>query len=284
MGLFTVKKSMTKLLNFDSAQIMGILNVTPDSFSDGGEFFSPDDAIQRGLEIAEEGADIIDIGAESTRPGAEAVSADEEIRRLSPVVEELVKRTDTVISIDTTKASVAREMLQKGGDLINDISGLKFDPDLAGVVAEFGCPVILMHIQGTPRTMQENPSYGDVIEDILQYFKDQIDYARSQGIADEQILIDPGIGFGKTVEHNYRIIKDLRQFTLLGFPVVVGASRKSFIGKTLDLPVGERLEGSLAVAALSIWNGAAVLRVHDVKETKEAISMVDAIRNAGMTG
>lgn len=275
---------MTKLLNFDSAQIMGILNVTPDSFSDGGEFFSPDDAIQRGLEIAEEGADIIDIGAESTRPGAEAVSADEEIRRLSPVVEELVKRTDTVISIDTTKASVAREMLQKGGDLINDISGLKFDPDLAGVVAEFGCPVILMHIQGTPRTMQENPSYGDVIEDILQYFKDQIDYARSQGIADEQILIDPGIGFGKTVEHNYRIIKDLRQFTLLGFPVVVGASRKSFIGKTLDLPVGERLEGSLAVAALSIWNGAAVLRVHDVKETKEAISMVDAIRNAGMTG
>ncbi|MBS1271421.1 MAG: Dihydropteroate synthase [Candidatus Marinimicrobia bacterium] len=132
--------------------------------------------------------------------------------------------------------------------------------------------------------MQENPSYGDVIEDILQYFKDQIDYARSQGIADEQILIDPGIGFGKTVEHNYRIIKDLRQFTLLGFPVVVGASRKSFIGKTLDLPVGERLEGSLAVAALSIWNGAAVLRVHDVKETKEAISMVDAIRNAGMTG
>jgi len=263
---------------------MGIVNVTPDSFSDGGQFFDPEDAIAHGLKLAEDGADIIDIGAESTRPGAETVTVEEEFRRLSPVVAELVKQTDVLISVDTTKADVARKMLDTGAHIINDVSGLQFDPDLAGVVAESQCPVVIMHIQGTPRTMQKNPSYDDVIKDILLYFRERIDYARSRGIADEQILIDPGIGFGKTVDHNHRIIRKLQQFTSLGFPVLVGASRKSYIGKTLDLPVEDRLYGSLAVAAMAVLNGASVLRVHDVRETRQVTRMMDAILRTDTTG
>lgn len=258
--------------------IMGILNITPDSFSDGGRYLSPDDAVDHGKRLAAEGADILDLGAESTRPGAEPVSAAEQIRRLKPVVQELVRHVPVPLSIDTTQAEVAREMLDLGADIINDISGLQFDPELAPVVAERDCPVVIMHIAGTPRDMQENPQYTDVIGEIRQYFTDRIAFARQAGIREHQIILDPGIGFGKTVEHNYRIVGALDEFISLGYPLLVGASRKSFIGKTLDLPVGERLEGSLAAAVLAAWGGARILRVHDVQATVRAVRLTDTIR------
>ncbi len=258
--------------------VMGIVNVTPDSFSDGGNFFKPTDAIEHAIHLVEDGADILDLGAESTRPGAAEVSVEEEINRLFPVVRELVKAVDVPISIDTTKSVVARKMLDAGARIINDISGLQFDASLAEVVADYECPVIMMHIQGTPRTMQKNPVYHDVIRDIISYFTERVEFAHSAGIKDQQILLDPGIGFGKTIEHNYRIIREFQTFASLGFPLVLGASRKSFIGKTLDLPVEDRLEGSLAAAVLGAWNGANIVRVHNVLETKRALQMTDAIR------
>ncbi|MCF7804817.1 MAG: dihydropteroate synthase [Candidatus Marinimicrobia bacterium] len=259
--------------------IIGIINVTPDSFSDGGEFLDADSAIEHGIHLEQEGADILDVGAESTRPGAKPVSAAEEVRRLEPVVRGLAEYTNAWISVDTTKSTVARKMLDAGAHIINDISALQFDKSMAEVVSAYGCPVVLMHIQGTPRTMQQNPTYDDVIEDILQYFTERVTYARDKGIEPDQIILDPGIGFGKTLEHNYRIINEIARFTELEYPVLLGASRKSFIGQTLDLPVEERLEGSLAVAVLGARAGVRLLRVHDVKETVRAVRMVDAIQN-----
>lgn len=262
---------------------MGIVNVTPDSFSDGGRFLEPAAAIARGMGLAAEGADILDLGAESTRPGSEPVSAEKQIERLQPVVEELRRQVNIPLSIDTTQAQVAREILDLGADMINDISGLQFDPEMGSVVAERNCPVVIMHILDTPKNMQQHPQYADVIEEIRAYFVARIEWAHHAGITDQQIILDPGIGFGKTVEHNYRIVGEVGRFASLGYPVLLGASRKSFIGKSLDLPVNERLEGSLAAAVIGAWQGADILRVHDVKETLRAIQLTDAIQRLQVT-
>lgn len=256
--------------------IMGVLNVTPDSFSDGGKFLAPDNAISRAQQMIEEGADIIDIGGESSRPGSEPVSEEEELNRIIPVLDAL-SSAEIPISVDTYKANVAEKALAKGAAIINDISGLNFDPELADVVAEHNASIILMHTLGKPKTMQKNIYYDDVIEDIHQYLENSIETAMNAGISEENIVIDPGIGFGKTIEHNLEIIKRLKEFSDLNKPILIGTSRKSFIGKILDLPVEDRLEGTLATLAVSIMNGAKILRVHDVKESKRVTMMVDKI-------
>ncbi|HVP36227.1 MAG TPA: dihydropteroate synthase, partial [Terriglobales bacterium] len=234
-------------------------------------------AIKQGLKLSEEGADIIDIGGESTRPGSEPVTIEEELHRVLPVIEELAKRIETPISIDTYKSRVAKEALDSGASMVNDISGLRFDPDLKKIIAEYGVPVVLMHIQGTPKNMQENPKYDDLIEDMKNYLNQSILMAEKAGIDEDKIIIDPGIGFGKTLDDNLRILKNLRAFKSLDRPVMIGVSRKSFIGKLLDLPTDERLEGSLAAMAVAIINGANILRVHDVKESKRVAKLMDAI-------
>lgn len=261
--------------------LMGVLNVTPDSFSDGGRFFKLEEAIKQGLKLAEEGVDIIDIGGESTRPGSEPVTIEEELRRVIPVIEELTKRIKIPISIDTYKSKVAKEALDSGASMVNDISGLRYDPEMKKVIAEYDVPVVLMHIQGTPKNMQENPKYENLLEDIKRYLYQSISIAEKAGIGEDKIIIDPGIGFGKTLEDNLKILKNLREFKSLGKPVMIGVSRKSFIGKILDLPSDERLEGSLASIAVAIMNGANILRVHDVKESKRVAKLVDEILKSG---
>lgn len=257
--------------------IMGVLNVTSNSFSDGGKYFDIGDAIHRAEEMVAEGADIIDVGGESTRPGAMPISLAEETARVVPVVEKLVKDSDVPISVDTYKSEMARRALEAGAHLINDISGLRFDPEMAGVAAEYGVPVVLMHIKGTPRNMQINPTYEDLISEITDYLRDGIELATEAGIEREKVLVDPGIGFGKTVEHNLEIIRRLRELASLGQPILIGPSRKSFIGKVLDLPVEDRLEGTAAAVAVSIINGANIIRAHDVKQMVRVARMVDAI-------
>jgi len=267
-----------KTLDLSSrTHLMGVLNVTPDSFSDGGRFLKLEEAVKQGLKLAEEGADIIDIGGESTRPGSEPVTIEEELRRIMPVIEELTKRIQVPISIDTYKSKIAKEVLDSGASMVNDISGLRFDPEMKKVIAEYDVPVVLMHIQGTPRNMQENPKYDNLIEDIKSYLNQSISMAEETGIGEDKIIIDPGIGFGKTLDDNLKILKNLREFKSLGKPVMIGVSRKSFIGKILDLPTDERLEGSLAALAIAVINGANILRVHDVKESKRVAKLVDAI-------
>jgi len=267
-----------KTLDLSSrTHLMGVLNVTPDSFSDGGRFLKLEEAVKQGLKLAEEGADIIDIGGESTRPGSEPVTIEEELRRIMPVIEELTKRIQVPISIDTYKSKIAKEVLDSGASMVNDISGLRFDPEMKKVIAEYDVPVVLMHIQGTPRNMQENPKYDNLIEDIKSYLNQSISMAEEAGIGEDKIIIDPGIGFGKTLDDNLKILKNLREFKSLGKPVMIGVSRKSFIGKILDLPTDERLEGSLAALAIAVINGANILRVHDVKESKRVAKLVDAI-------
>jgi len=260
--------------------VMGVINVTPDSFSDGGKFFQAEQAIQQGLRLAQEGADILDIGGESTRPGSEPVSLEEELRRVIPVIEKLSKQVQILISIDTYKAVVAKKALQSGAEIINDISALRFDSQMVKVAREFGCPVILMHIQGTPRQMQENPVYQDVIGEIKVYFQRQVAYARQNGLDESQLIIDPGIGFGKTLEHNLEILRKLSQFQELGRPIMVGVSRKSFVGKILDLPVEDRLEGSLAAMAYAILQGANIVRVHDVRESVRVARIIDELKRS----
>ena len=257
--------------------IMGILNVTPDSFSDGGKYFDPDQAIRRACQMAEEGADIIDIGAESTRPGSVPVPAEEEIRRILPLVEHLRREVSVPLSIDTYKAQVAEALLDRGVHLINDISGLRFDPAMAGVVARYNAAVALMHIQGTPRDMQKNPSYQHLLPEITAYLRQSIDLAVAAGIRPERIMVDPGLGFGKTLLHNLEIIQKLDEFQSLDKPILFGPSRKSFIGKILDLPVEDRLEGTAAVVAAGIMHGAHLVRVHDVRAMVRVARMVDAI-------
>jgi dihydropteroate synthase len=261
--------------------LMGVLNVTPDSFSDGGKFFKLEEAIKQGLKLAEEGADMIDIGGESTRPGSEPVTIEEELRRVIPVIEELTKMIQVPISIDTYKSRVAKEALDSGASMVNDISGLRYDPEMKKVIAKYDVPVVLMHIKGTPKNMQENPHYDNLIEEIKTYLIESIKIAKEAGIDGDKIIIDPGIGFGKTPEDNLRILKNLNEFTELGRPLMVGVSRKSFIGKILNLPTEERLEGSLASMAVAIMNGANILRVHDVKESKMVAKLVDAILKSG---
>lgn len=260
--------------------VMGILNVTPDSFSDGGSFFDRSAAVDRALQMVEEGADIIDIGGESTRPGAGDVAPAEELERVVPVVEAVAAATGVAISIDTTKALVAKAALDAGAVIVNDISALRFDPAMAEVVASSGAGVVLMHMQGRPRTMQSNPTYTDVVEDVAAELSGWAGRALDAGIVGEQIVLDPGIGFGKTREHNLLLLKSLDRLTRLGYPVLVGASRKSFIGTTLDLPVGERVEGSAAVVAWAAAQGAAIVRVHDVRHMVRVVRMIDAIRKA----
>lgn len=267
-------------LDFDKkTYIMGILNVTPDSFSDGGVFFDKKKAIERAFRLVEEGADIIDVGGESTRPGSEPVSAQEEIRRTIPVIEAIASKVKVPVSIDTYKSEVARRALDAGASIVNDISGLRFDPDMPKVVAEYGVPVIIMHIKGRPKDMQQNPAYEALIPEIMDYLRISMRLAEKFGISREMIIIDPGIGFGKTFEHNLQIIKNLKEFTKLGRPIAIGVSRKAFIGKILgDVPPSERLEGTAAAVAVSIFNGANIVRVHDVKEIAKVAKVTDSIK------
>lgn len=257
--------------------VMGILNVTPDSFSDGGKFLEYSAALSQAKKMVEEGVDIIDIGGESSRPGAEPVSLKEELARVIPVIESLAPEIERPISIDTYKAEVARQALDAGADMVNDISGLRMDEKMAQLVAERNVPVVIMHIQGTPRNMQDNPQYEDVVGEIIAFFRERIEVALEAGVKKERIIIDPGIGFGKTVEHNLQIMHSLSQFKSLGRPILLGTSRKSFIGAVLDLSVEERLEGTAATLAYGISQGADIIRVHDVKEAVRVARMTDAI-------
>ncbi len=261
--------------------LMGVLNVTPDSFSDGGIFFDKEKAIARGLKMVEEGADFIDIGGESTRPGSKPLGLDEELRRVIPVIESLAKDVDVPISIDTYKSAVAKKAIDAGAQIINDISGLHLDPSLSQVAAKEDVPLVLMHIRGNPETMQKNIHYESLFSEIIQYLKDSIQRAESAGVDPEQIIIDPGIGFGKTVEDNLLILKNLQEFKILGKPLLLGTSRKSFIGKILNADVTERLEGTLSTIVVGVLNGAHIIRCHDVIQAKRAIAIADAVRQAG---
>ncbi len=260
---------------------MGILNVTPDSFSDGGRYLDARAAVARGLEMAAEGADIIDVGGESTRPGALPVAPDEEMARVVPVVREIRKESAALISVDTSKAAVARAAMDAGADIINDVSALRFDPDMAGVAADSGAAVVLMHMKGTPETMQVEPRYEDLFAEVRGFLEARADAARSAGVRRDRIIVDPGIGFGKTFAHNIALIEGLGFLDDLGFPVLAGVSRKSFIGKALGAGPGERLEGSLAAGVLCIERGTHILRVHDVRATRRAADMTDAVLAGG---
>ena len=259
--------------------VMAVLNVTPDSFSDGGQYFSPEAALDRAVRVAHEGADILDIGAESSRPGSQRLSVEEECRRLFPLVEQVAENVKIPLSIDTYKAEIATMALNAGASIVNDITALRGDPKMAEVVAESGCVLVLMHMLGTPATMQINPVYESVVDDLCAFFEERISYAESFGI--NRIMIDPGIGFGKTVEHNVEIIRNLKVFRTFGKPVLIGVSRKSFIGSVLGLPVQERLEGTAAAVTVSILNGANVVRVHDVREMVRVARMTDALAGRG---
>jgi dihydropteroate synthase len=274
---FQIQCGSKKLDLSSRTHIMGILNVTPDSFSDGGKYLAPELAIERGVQMAEDGADIIDIGAESTRPGAEPISYEEELQRIIPVLEGLLKQIDVPISIDTYKSSVAEAVLQIGAKIINDISGLRFDPRMKEVVAKYQAPVVIMHIKGEPLNMQRNPHYDNLIREIYDYLYDSIELAVKAGIKQEKIIVDPGIGFGKRLFDNYEILRRLEEFKVLGCPILIGPSRKSFIGKVLNLPSDQRLEGTIAAIAIGIQNGAHIVRVHDVKEISRACRIVDLL-------
>ena len=259
--------------------IMGILNVTPDSFSDGGLYFDKSTAVKRAFRMVEEGADMIDIGGESTRPGSEPVTIEEELRRTIPVIESLSKKTTIPLCIDTYKSEVAKRALDAGASMVNDISGLRFDPKMPKVVSEYKVPAVIMHIRGTPRDMQQNPVYEALIPEIMDYLRTGMIIARQAGISEDMIVIDPGIGFGKTFDHNLQIIHNLQEFTLLRKPILIGPSRKAFIGRILgDVPVTERLEGTAAAVAISIMNGANIIRAHDVKEIVKVAKVADAIK------
>jgi dihydropteroate synthase len=261
--------------------VMGVLNITPDSFSDGGMFSDPDRALDHGRMMASQGADIIDVGGESTRPGAEAVPEEEELRRIIPVIEHLSVELPVPLSVDTYKASVADRALRAGAGMVNDISGLRFSPDMAKVVADHGAAVVLMHIKGTPRNMQTNPTYDDLIGEISDSLEESIAIALRAGIRRDRVLIDPGIGFGKTAGHNLAIIDRLNEFRILGFPIVLGTSRKRFIGTVLDIAEPkDRREGTAATIALGIERGAHIIRVHDVGEMTRVARMTDAIIRA----
>jgi dihydropteroate synthase len=260
----------------EPAKVMGIVNVTPDSFSDGGEFLDPERAISHGRELAAEGADVLDIGGESTRPGAEAVGADEELRRTRPVVEALAGDGSTV-SIDTSKVAVAEAALDAGAAMVNDVTALRSEPDLAGLCADRGCEVVLMHMLGDPRTMQENPVYEDVVDDVKAFLAERVEFAVSEGIDAERIWIDPGIGFGKNVEHNLELHRRLGELADLGRPIAFGSSRKSFIGKLSGAEVDERLGGTIASNVIAYANGARMLRVHDVAPMRQALTVTAAI-------
>ena len=265
--------------------VMGVLNVTPDSFSDGGKHFSVDTAVKHAFSMEKNGADIIDIGGESTRPGATSISMKEEMNRIMPVIEQLVGEISVPISIDTYKSEIAKNVLDLGVDMINDISALQVDKNLASIVAEYEVPICLMHMKGNPKNMQINPVYDDVVKEIYDFLKERAGFALFCNIKEENIIVDPGIGFGKRtgkgIEDNCEILRRLYELKNLGFPIMIGSSRKKFIGNVCGddgpLPVSERLEGSLAAACLAVANGADIVRVHDVKETRRCVDLVDCI-------
>ena len=258
---------------------MGIINVTPDSFSDGGLFLDPERAIEQGRRLAADGAQVLDVGGESTRPGAAAVAPAEELERVGPVVEALAGPAGpgAAVSIDTSKAAVAEAALDAGATWVNDVTALRADPELAGLCAERRCEVVLMHMLGTPRTMQEDPRYDDVVEDVKAFLAERIDFALRAGVVEQRITIDPGIGFGKTVEHNLTLLRRLGELRELGRPIVVGSSRKSFLGRLTGRGAGERLGGTIASNVLALAAGAEVFRVHDVREVGEALHVAEVI-------
>ncbi len=261
--------------------IMGILNTTPDSFSDGGRYDEIDSAVCRACQMVDEGAHIIDVGGESSRPGATPVTIEEEIQRVIPIIERISREVNVPISIDTYKAETARRALDAGATMINDISGLRFDKEMINVAANGRVPVVIMHMQGTPGDMQKNPSYDSVVDEVIEFLSDRIDEAVSGGIKEDMIIIDPGQGFGKLPRHNLKLLRYLDEFKTLGCPILIGTSRKSLIGQVLDLPVSERLEGTIATCVASVMNGANICRVHDVKEVARAVKMTDTIMRKG---
>lgn len=262
--------------------IVGILNVTPDSFYDGGKFLDENQAVSHVYKMINEGADIIDIGGQSTKPGSSSISEEEELNRVIPVIDKIANKINVPISVDTYNHKVAFEALKRGAAIINDITGLRGDEKMASVIAKHNAAVIIMHMKGTPKNMQDSPTYINLIEEIMSYLEGSIDIARKAGISSEKIIIDPGIGFGKTVEHNLKILKRLKEFKILNKPILIGPSRKSFIGKVLNLPKPEmRLFGTAAACAIAITNGANLIRVHDVREMKEVMDFVDAALRQG---
>ena len=267
----------------ERAKIMGIVNVTPDSFSDGGEFLDSQRAIAHGRELATEGADVLDVGGESTRPGAAGVTAEEELARVGPVVDALAGHGGPPVSIDTSKLAVAEAALGAGAAMVNDVTALRSEPDLAGLCAERRCEVVLMHMLGDPRTMQENPVYEDVVDDIKAFLAERIEFAVSQGIDEGRIWVDPGIGFGKNVEHNLELHRRLGELAELGRPIVFGSSRKSFIGKLTGAQVDQRLGGTIASNLIAHVNGASMLRVHDVAPMRQALTVANAILDPDRT-
>ncbi len=258
--------------------VMGVVNVTPDSFSDGGRFFDGDVALEHALTMVREGASIVDIGGESTRPGSDWVELDEELRRVVPVVEALAERVGVPISVDTTKAEVARRALAAGAAIVNDVTALKGDASMVEVVAEAGCPVCLMHMQGEPKTMQQDPRYDDVVTEVLEFLEERMAFALARGVREEQILLDPGIGFGKTAAHNLTLLRHLDRLVGLGRPVVLGASRKRFLGAILGVEPDQRTIGTVATTVLGVQAGAHVFRVHDVRPNFEAMRVALAVR------
>ncbi|MEN8205907.1 MAG: dihydropteroate synthase [Pseudomonadota bacterium] len=267
-----------KSLDLSQPQVMGILNITPDSFSDGGDFFVPEQAVAHALCMVEAGAAIIDVGGESTRPGADPVSLDEELRRVIPVIKALHTAVSIPVSIDTRKPEVMQAAVAAGAGLINDVNALQA-PGAMELAARLAVPVCLMHMQGTPDSMQNQPEYGDVVSEVTEFLTGRAQLCMQKGIAREQILLDPGFGFGKTTRHNLLLLQQLEQLVATGFPVLAGLSRKSMIGQTLGLPVDKRLYPGVALAVLAAWKGAAIIRCHDVRETREAIQMCQAVRD-----
>jgi len=257
-------------------KLMGVVNVTPDSFSDGGLYLDAEAAIAHGRELVEAGAEVLDVGGESTRPGAEEVSVEEELRRVVPVIEGL-QELEARISVDTSKAPVAAAALDAGAEIVNDVTALRGDPGMAALCAERGCGVVLMHMLGSPRTMQDDPRYDDVVAEVKAFLAERLDAAVAAGIAEEQIWLDPGIGFGKTLDHNTELLRRLGELRELGRPLVVGTSRKSFIGRLDGSPASERIGGTIASSLLAAANGAEVLRVHDVAAVRQALAVAKAI-------
>lgn len=257
--------------------VMGILNVTPDSFSDGGKYNNSQKAIDRASKMEDEGADIIDIGGESTRPGAEQVDIEEELNRVIPVIEGVRQNSNIIISIDTYKSVVADKAISAGANIINDVSGLRFDNNMAHIASEAKVPIIVMHMLGNPQNMQNDPFYSNLMEELITFFKERVEVLISNGINPKNIILDPGIGFGKTVEHNFTIIRELNRIVDLGFPVLIGPSRKSFIGNTLNLPPEDRIEGTAAAVTAAIMNGSRIVRVHDVKEMFRVVKVTEKL-------
>ncbi len=276
-GNFVLDFSHTSIDLTKKVAVMGILNLTPDSFYDGGKYRTEKEILRRVEQMVREGADIIDIGAESTRPGARQISAEEEIKKAIPYIKKITRLFKIPISIDTYKAKVAREGIEAGAEMVNDISGLRFDPDMARVVSSNKVFLVIMHIKGTPRDMQDNPQYKALMDEIISYLKQGLKIAVSAGVNLEKIIVDPGIGFGKTVEHNLFILKNLKKLRVLKRPILIGVSRKSFIGKVLNLPLKERLSGSLAATCIGLVGGARIVRCHDVKQTRQTVDLVEAI-------